>query len=253
LEHTVKNTFGSPVYFKGKIVVDAGAGSGSQSKWMAESGCDYVIALELSHSVDGVMRKNMQGLKNVDVIQCSIDQVPLKDSCIPGLVICHNVIQHTRSVEDTARALWRTVAPGGEFAFNCYGRDDQDFIRRLRVKWYEFYRRGLSKRSFKFLLNYSRIVALMRFIPVLGVVMEKSYIVVRGDVPPGPDLLYRKYRAAVLNTFDCYGSHSFQHLKTPAEVRSLVSELQPDETKVANLEPYFHRPPPIGCALRLKR
>jgi hypothetical protein len=57
----------------------------------------------------------------------------------------------------------------------------------------------------------------------------------------------------VLNTYDCYGSHSFQHLKSEAEIRALVSELQPDSSRVLNTDRYFQRPPPIGIALRLGR
>jgi len=122
LQHTVKNTFGATEAFAGKLVVDAGAGSGMQSRWLSEAGARHVIALELSHAVDGVMRRNLENVPNVDVVQCSIDRPPLRDACIDGMVICHNVIQHTRSVEDTAHALWRVVAPGGELVFNCYLR-----------------------------------------------------------------------------------------------------------------------------------
>lgn len=48
LKHTIKNTFTSIDIFKGKIIVDAGAGSGMQSKWMSEAGAKYVISLEMS-------------------------------------------------------------------------------------------------------------------------------------------------------------------------------------------------------------
>lgn len=38
LQHTVRNTFGSVDAFRDKVVVDAGAGSGSQSRWIHEAG-----------------------------------------------------------------------------------------------------------------------------------------------------------------------------------------------------------------------
>ena len=121
----------------GKLVVDAGAGSGMQSRWMREAGARRVIVLELSHSVDGVMSQNLRGLDGVDIVQCSIDRPPLKDGCIDGIVICHNVIQHTPSVETTARALWALVAPGGEFAFNCYLQNTFSAPRRFRFWLYQ--------------------------------------------------------------------------------------------------------------------
>jgi ubiquinone/menaquinone biosynthesis C-methylase UbiE len=172
LEHTIRNTFGTPSIFKGKVIVDAGAGSGMQSLWMSQAGADYVICLELSHFVDGIMRKNLKDVTNVDIVQCSIDQPPIKDESIDGIVICHNVIQHTRSVDDTARSLWRLVARGGEFVFNCYPKNDSGFIRKLRLKIYTALRSFLSRRSFRFILNYARFMSIFRFVPLLGLFVE---------------------------------------------------------------------------------
>lgn len=159
LNHTVRNTFGSPDIFQGKVVVDAGAGSGMQSLWMSRSGADYIISLELSHSVDGIMKKNLQQVDNVDVVQCSIDQPPIKDGIINGIVICHNVIQHTPSVEDTAHALWRIVSQGGEFVFNCYAKNDLGLIRKLRLKLYSALRKFFSRRSFLIKLLATNVYA----------------------------------------------------------------------------------------------
>lgn len=251
LNHTIKNTFGSLDVFKGKVVIDAGAGSGMQSLWMSEAGAEYVISLELSHAVDDIIRKNLAGVDNVDVVQCSIDAPPIKDNMIDGMVICHNVIQHTPSVEKTAHALWRIVAPGGEFVFNCYPKNDLGFVRKIRLKLYSVIRGFLSQRSFGFLLNYSRLMSVLRFVPLLGLLLEKANFMIRGDVPKGPHYLRRCYIAGVLNTFDCYGSHAYQHLKTNDEIQKLVTELQPNASKVLNSEKYFLRPQPIGCALRV--
>jgi SAM-dependent methyltransferase len=85
--------------------------------------------MDLSHSVDDVVQRNLAGFKNVDVIQCSIDAPPLRDQSIDGIVYCHNVIHHTPSVEMTAHALYALTAPGGEFIFNCYPLNDQGLVR----------------------------------------------------------------------------------------------------------------------------
>ena len=251
LNHTVKNSFGSIDVFRDKIIVDAGGGSGMQTQWMAQAGAEYVICLELSHSVDGIMKKNLNGLENVDIVQCSIDKPPLKDNSIKGMVICHNVIQHTPSVEKTARELWKIVGKGGEFVFNCYPKNDQGFLRKIRFYIYLGLRKFLSKQSFTFLLNYSKVMSILRFIPLVGLILEKAGFMVRGDVSLGPRLLMRLFKSGVLNTFDCYGSHQFQHLKSEEEIKSLVQELQPNCDKVLNVDRYFQRPAPIGCALRI--
>ena len=253
LNHTVKNTFGSPEYFKNKVIVDAGAGSGMQSRWFCESGANYVISLELSHSVDNIMKVNLEGIETVDIVQCSIDQPPIRDGRIRGIVYCHNVIQHTPSVENTASELWKITGEGGEFVFNCYEINPSNFIRRLRNDFYMNLRKYMSRRSFKFRLRYSKVMSVLRFVPLLGMLMEKACLVSRGDVPKGPNTIKRQYVQGILNTFDLYGSHTYQHHKTNEQMKTLIHELQPDSEKILNYDKYFDKPRPVGCAVRLFR
>ena len=261
LNHTVANTFGSTEVFRDKIVVDAGGGSGAQTLWMLESGARHVIMMDLSHSVDDVVQQNLKtsNFTNFDVIQCSIDMPPIREQSIPGIVICHNVIQHTPSVEKTAKALYSLVSPGGEFVFNCYVLNDQGLIRWIRFHmFYKPLRAFLSRLPFKGILFYSRIMGFLRLLPVMGRLSEKVGFCVQGDVPrvKGETFLQRlkkRFRATVLNTFDYFGSHAYQHHKTDLEIRELVNSLQPDATKVLNTDKYFMQPPPIGCALRIYR
>jgi ubiquinone/menaquinone biosynthesis C-methylase UbiE len=258
LNHTVANTFGSTEVFKGKLIVDAGGGSGAQALWMLESGAKHVIVLELSHSVDDVMRQNLEtsGFKNYDIIQCTIDQPPIRDGAIEGIVICHNVIHHTPSVEKTATALFKLVGAGGEFAFNCYPLNDEGLLRWVRFHViYKSLRRLLRRMPFGTNLAYARTMGVLRMVPVLGLLFEKAGFCMQGDVPKTDQglaaRLRHRYRATVLNTFDWYGSHTYQHHKSDDEIKQLVAQLQPDLTKVLNYRKYFSRPTPIGCALRI--
>ena len=259
LSHTVANTFGTTDAFKGKLIVDAGGGSGAQTRWFAEYGASHVIMLELSHSVDDVVQRNLVGFKNVDVIQCSIDVPPLRDKSINGIVYCHNVIQHTPSVEKTAHALYALTAPGGEYVFNCYPLVDQGLVRWVRFHLvYKPLRAVLSRMPFGVIMLYARIMAALRLVPGLGVFLEKSGFCVQGDVPrlDGESAwvrMKRHFKNTKLNTFDWYGSHQYQHHKSDDEIRTLVKALQPDPMKILNMDKYFLRPPPIGCALRIFR
>lgn len=259
LNHTVRNTFGQTDAFRDKVVVDAGGGSGAQTLWMLESGAKHVFMLDLSNSVDDVVQRNLRpsGYANYDVIQCSIDAPPLRLRSITGIVICHNVIQHTPSVEKTATALYELAGDGGEFVFNCYPKNDQGWLRWVRFHVvYTPLRAVLSRMPFLVILFYAHLMGVLRLIPGVGAVLEKLMICVQGDVPNTKgmfDRIRRRYRATVLNTFDYYGSHAFQHHKTDEEIRAIVRLLQPDECKVLNTASYFHRPPPIGCALRVFR
>jgi hypothetical protein len=65
--------------------------------------------------------------------------------------------------------------------------------------------------------------------------------------------LLRRFKNTCLNTFDGFGSHQFQHHKSDDEIRTLVKAMQPDAGKVANMDKYFIRSGPIGCALRVYR
>ncbi len=257
LEHTVAHTFGSTDVFKDAIIVDAGGGSGSQTLWMLESGAKYVIMLELSDSVDDVVQRNLGPTKfrNYDVVQCSIDQPPIKDNCIDGIVICHNVIQHTPSVENTAEELYRLVAPGGEFVFNCYPRNDEGLKNWIRFHVFNVgIRRVVSRFPFTARVLYSKSMGILRFVPILGFFLEKLHFCVTGIVPRTGSLwtdVRRKYRATVVNTFDAMGSHKYQHHKSNDEIRALVNRLQPNSEKVMNTREYFAKYRPVQCALRL--
>jgi len=256
IAHTVKNTFGNTAVFAGKVIVDCGGGSGAQTTWMLESGAKHVIMLELSHSVDGIAKENIKkkGFKNVDIIQCSIDHPPLLPGTITGIVICHNVIQHTESVERTAKNLFGIVAPGGEFVFNCYRKYNVGLFRKFRFNLIFMPLRSiLKKMPFAVNLTYARLMGALRLVPLIGVGLEKLYFLSSGDIPNKKGWAYirQKYKATVLNTFDSFGSHSFQHYKSDKEVMELLKQLQPDSTKIKNFDQYFSVPPPIGCALRV--
>ena len=258
LQHTIKNTFGTPDVFRGKVVIDAGAGSGAQALWMLEHGARHVILLELSHSVDGVIRRNLEasGFSNWDVVQCSIDAPPIRPRSI-DLVMCHNVIQHTPSVERTAHALFELVAPGGEFVFNCYQKNDEGLVRWVRSHAvYRPLRAILSRMPFGVILGYATVLAALRQVPVLGPFLELAGLCSQGEVLTADGKrggLGARFRATRLNTFDKFGSHAYQHHRTNAELQALVDALQPDRTRVLNVEPYFSRPAPIGCAIRVRR
>ena len=111
---------------------------------------------------------------------------------------------------------------------------------------------------FKVILFYSTIGAILRQVPILGYFLEKTLIVIQGDVPKIDNETFiqkikRRYKSARLNTFDAYGSHSHQHNKSDAEILGLAVSMQSDQSKIKNIDKYFSRPRPAGTALRLFR
>lgn len=253
LKHIANGVFGSPDYFKNKLIVDCAAGSCMHARWMAEQGARHVIALELSNSVDTIAQENTRGVGNIDIIQCSIDAHPIKSGVIDGLIICNAAIQHTPSVERTARALWRMVGPAGELSFSCYARYPHDPVWLAR-HWliYRPLRAILSRCSFRTILAYAKIMARLRAIPGLGAILEKANFVVRGDVPQGERYEQRLYETAVLNTFDWYGSHKYQHQLSAKELARICGHLTPQPAEILNLEFYRKRPTPPGLSIKLR-
>lgn len=256
VEHTVRNTFGSTAAFRDRLVVDAGAGAGAQALWMLQAGARHVVLLELSQSVDDVVQRNLRdsGFRNYDVVQCSIDAPPLRDQAIDGMIVCHNVIQHTPDVERTARALYRKLWRG-ELVVNCYEKNVTGLPRRLRWELFTALRRVLPRLPFAARLAYARAMGVLSLWPPVAELLRLGCLAVTGQVPRGnatlAEYLRRRFRATVLNTFDLYGAHHFQHYLTNVEMEALVLRLQPDRARVLNLDRYFGGRRPPGCALRV--
>jgi len=260
LDHTVKNSFDNGLDdIKDKVVVDAGGGAGMQSYWLLESGAKHVIMMELSNTVDNVVQTNFEGnrFENFDIIQCSIENPPIRDNSIDGLVMCHNVIQHTPSIERTAKALFGITAKDSQFVFNTYGDNKEGVLRSIRWYFYLKLRGFLTNRSDNFRLIYSYLMGVLWFVPVVGWMLHKSMMIIKGNTPSDKnetflERLKREFYSVVTNTYDWYGSHSYQHHITNEELTKLLGELQPDNSKVLNQDKYFSRKPVYdGASLRV--
>lgn len=260
LEHTMKNSFDNGVDdIKDKVIVDAGGGAGMQSYWLLENGAKHVIMMDLSNTVDNVVQDNFKdkNFNNFDVIQCSIDNPPLAQNSINGIVLCHNVIQHTPSIKKTAKALFDITSPGSEFVFNTYGDNKEGLLRKIRWGAYLKLRQYLIGKSDSYRLAYSHIMGVLWFVPPIGWLCRKSMMLIKGNTPKDEkesltEKLKREYYSVVTNTYDWYGSHSYQHHITKDALTDILQELQPDERKILNTRKYFSRTPVYdGASLRI--
>lgn len=232
-----ERNFGSEKYFKDKFIVECGAGSGMHTKWMLEAGAKKIIALELSNTVDDMMQKNLKGFEDkVVIIQADISNPPIKKNSVKDLVYCFNVIQHTKDpLNTTAKRLYSLCDKGCIFAFNVYMTrskiylllDPHRTIRKLTVK--------LNK---KVLLSFSYFFSLFSVIPLLDYLMGKL-ILLYSDVPKGENYIKRKYLGTVLNTYDYYGSHSYQYIYTPNEIEKFFNVWKP-KAKIKNLDKHIN-------------
>jgi len=260
LSHTINNSFDNGLKdIQGQIIVDAGGGAGMQSYWLLESGAKHVIMMDLSNTVDNIVKDNFFGknYQNFDIIQCSIDMPPIKSNSIEGIVMCHNVIQHTPCIEKTAKALFDLVSPSSKFVFNVYRENNDGVLRKVRWSFYLRLRSFLSQRSMKFRLVYSNLMGILWFVPILGKLLKISMMLIKGKSPQDKNetikqRVIREFCSVVTNTYDWYGSHSYQHHMRDNDLEKLMFKLQPDENKIENKDKYFSRKPVYnGSSLRI--
>jgi uncharacterized protein YbaR (Trm112 family)/2-polyprenyl-3-methyl-5-hydroxy-6-metoxy-1,4-benzoquinol methylase len=234
LEHVVQRNFGGPGYFNDRVMLDCGAGSGMHSRWMLEAGARRVISLELSETVDGIMRKNLAGFGARSlVVQCDIANPPIRRGTV-DTVYCINVIQHTRAPAETTRNLYALLESGQELFVNYY-RMPEEWWKQLRLETAEGFRRVFTAKLPKpLLLGLIRLGAVLTFVPLLDRLVLQ--VMICGEVPKGPRFRYRRYRQTVLNTYDWFGSHDFQYHYRCFELLGLFEEAGIAYERIPNLE-----------------
>lgn len=107
-----------PDFFTGKLVLDAGCGSGRWTYAMASLGAT-VVAADLTEAGAEVTHQATAHMDNVAVLQGNIFQLPLRPGSF-DLVVSWGVLHHT---PDTKRAFDRVaplVKPGGQLYVMVY-------------------------------------------------------------------------------------------------------------------------------------
>jgi uncharacterized protein YbaR (Trm112 family)/SAM-dependent methyltransferase len=232
-EHVVGRNFGSLDYFEDRVILECGSGSGMHARWMLENGARRVVSLELSHSVDGILRKNLAGLEDRSlVVQCDIAEAPIRKGSA-DVIYCINVVQHTEDPQRTTQRLYELLGPSSELYINYYWREEKmplGFHFRELMRQHVF--GNLPNRV---TLGIFRVLAGAAMVPGLDAALVRM-LLIRGEVPAGPGYLRRKYRQTVLNSYDYYGSHSYQHYFTADDLRRLFAASGIPMAKVTNFD-----------------
>jgi SAM-dependent methyltransferase len=248
----IASTGARPEDCAGKLVLDAGCGSGRYMDVAARSGAE-VVGVDLSLAVE-VAQENLGHLPNCQFIQADLFELPFPADTF-DFFYSIGVLHHTPSTRQAFIHLVRTLKPSGEAAIWVYPR------RRLTETFAYFPGRvnevlGLDV---NFRVSERRAALVRRFAPLLDWVMESSssferafttrlpsrwlYALCRVAIP-----LYHVYRTPiffplrlvtkiamdpdpewrVLDTFDWY-SPRYQWKHTYPEVRAWFEQAGMEE------------------------
>jgi arsenite methyltransferase len=116
----------------GKVVLDAGAGSGSSLNQFVDWPAS-IIAADISRAID-VCREHFRDRRHVTFIQADLSRLPLPDDAV-DVVWSNGVLHHTPSVFDGIKALRRHLKRSGLLIFYIYRKKApirefvDDFVR----------------------------------------------------------------------------------------------------------------------------
>jgi len=199
---------GDESYFKGKTVVDCGAGSGAQTRWMAESGADMVISLELSNGIYTRHKETIKGLEDrIFAIQSDIANPPVKQ--FADIIYCVKVIQHTADVRQTFSKLVDLMHEKSVFLFNVY--TEKSSAPLIRVA-----RKITTLMPFKLVYVLSFILALPLFL-----VIKTIYTFLHNNelIPE-----IRSFKETWLDIYDLLGPHSYQDYMKKEDQLKMISD-----------------------------
>lgn len=193
-------------YYADKLILDAGAGAGDQSRWLLGSGARGVVSVELSRAVD-VVRRKLGDYDNWLGIRGDLTRLPLADETF-DFVYCEGVIQHTRDSEVTVHELCRVLRDGGSvsathYGFRDTGRGLKPLLRRA-VNRVFFHRRWerLSKWNRDKLFLYCGAIAWLAHLRGIGPFFRRT-----GFAVSNPRML--TFKSTWSCTYDAVGTHAY--------------------------------------------
>lgn len=201
IQDIVKPILGSTKYFKNKIIVDCGAGSGRQSLWMAQAGAKFVFSIELSNSATTVVKRVTDRFKNrIFVIQADIGHIPInRKNVVIDLAYCVNVIQHTKNPKKAVLEISKLLNKNSDFIFNIYLRRGNMYL----VKCIQYFRK--MTRAFPNSLN--------KYISLMIAILLYPF-----------KLRRHSFKEFWLDIYDLLGSHSYQKFYSEVYLKKMLAE-----------------------------
>lgn len=124
----------------GMVVIDAGAGLGANSRWIAEDLKGEGVVMALDRSLPQLVYANENNLRGNEMtvsLHADLMSIPLQDNSCDA-VLCERLFLHTHNSDAILSELFRVLRPGGHavmvefnFAGLHFDSDDQELTRKI--------------------------------------------------------------------------------------------------------------------------
>jgi SAM-dependent methyltransferase len=131
---------------KGKLVLDAGCGTGRYTDIASRSGGE-VIGFDLSFAVDYAY-KNLGMRKNVHIIQADMFNLPFKKETF-DYVFSIGVLHHTGNAKKAFKSILKLLKRGGEIGIWVYSNQNPVTVRA--TKFWRIFTTRIPKRLFYYM------------------------------------------------------------------------------------------------------
>jgi SAM-dependent methyltransferase len=128
-----------PAWFAGRLVLDAGAGSGRHSREAARQGA-RVVATDLGDAIH-VARRNLPA--DVLTVQADVEDLPFEEGAF-DMVMSIGVLHHLPDPERGLRRIARHVRPGGHLHVYLYWWPEIAWHRTV-LRWIQAVRRVTTR------------------------------------------------------------------------------------------------------------
>jgi SAM-dependent methyltransferase len=174
---------------QGKLVLDAGCGTGRFAEIVSRYGGEYV-GLDFSYAIDAA-QINVGHLQRVHLLQADLFNLPFADETF-DLVISLGVLHHTPDARKAFAALPRVLKHGGQLSVTVYDAGNKVYVASTK-----FWRRFTTRLPRPALHLFSFAAAPLYYLwtlPGLGMLLRSLAFI----------SLERDWRWRVLDTFDWY-------------------------------------------------
>src|SRR2546425_3068645 len=205
----------------GKIVFDAGCGSGRFSDVVSQN-CEKVIAADLSYSIDAAFSQ-IGSRSNVSFVQCDLLNLPFKPQVF-DIAFSIGVLHHTQNPKEAMKQISQTIKSNGIMAIWVYAHwSETNKIGRFHrtfARW--SYAASDVYRVFTTRLSNASLYKLIKALSFIFYLKQKNKFAYLFDLI-FPSSNSADYEMWLLDTFDWY-SPKYQYKLTYAEVMAWYNE-----------------------------